>query len=93
MTTHFSSQCQILADLWMDYREDEEFKDFIDYNDLGLPLAYAIANKMVEPTLLGENILGETWDLFLSGLGTEDLGFETLDDVLDSTFPDNFPEE
>jgi hypothetical protein len=28
--TPFETQAQILGDLWMDYREDAEFKDFIE---------------------------------------------------------------
>jgi hypothetical protein len=28
---------EILADLWINYKYDDEFEDFIEYNDLGLP--------------------------------------------------------
>jgi hypothetical protein len=84
MTTTFSNKTLILADLWLNYRDDEEFKDFTEYNDLGLPLAYAIANKIVEPTPVAEKFVNETFDLLLAGLGIEDTGFELLDDLLDS---------
>ena len=83
MTTTFSSKTLILADLWLNYRDDEEFKDFTEYNDLGLPLAYAIANKVVESTPVAEKFVNETFDLLLAGLGIEDTGFELLDDLLD----------
>ena len=74
----------ILAELWMHYRDDEEFKDFIEYNDLGLPLAYGVANNLIESlTSTGETMVEETWDLFLAGLGIEDTGFEYLDDLLE----------
>lgn len=33
----------VAGDLWMDYRTGEKFQDFIDYDDRGLPLAYAAA--------------------------------------------------
>ena len=82
--TDFSNICTILAELWMDYRDDEEFLDFIEYNDLGLPLAYAVQGSLIK-TLnpAGEALIAETWDLFLAGLGIEeDTGFETLGDVL-----------
>ena len=84
MTTTFSNKAIILADLWLNYRDDEEFIDFVDYNDLGLPLAYAFANGIIESGERAAVFVDETFDLFLSGLGIEDTGFELLDDVLGS---------
>jgi hypothetical protein len=81
--TPFETKCSILADLWMDYRGDEEFVDFLQYNDLGLPIAYAISNSIVKPQPLGESFINETFDLLLASLEIqEDTGFETLDDLL-----------
>jgi hypothetical protein len=84
MTTTFSDKANILADLWLNYRDDEEFQDFITYNDLGLPLAYAYANGILDnATLMLEQFINETFDLLLKGLGIqEDVGFETLEGVL-----------
>jgi hypothetical protein len=82
-STPYSNQVSILADLWLNYRNDEEFQDFIEYNDLGLPLAYAIANDIVKSTEMAEQFVAETFDLLLAGLEIdEDTGFETLDDLL-----------
>jgi hypothetical protein len=83
MTTTFSSKTLILADLWLNYRDEEQFKDFVEYNDLGLPLAYAIANDIIKETPTAEKFVDETFDLLLAGLGIEDTGFELLDDLLD----------
>jgi len=81
--TPFETKCSILADLWMDYRGDEEFIDFLEYNDLGLPMAYAISNGIVKPLPLGEQFINETFDLLLAALEvSEDTGFDTLDDLL-----------
>jgi hypothetical protein len=85
--TTYSSKCLILADLWLNFRNDEEFTDFVEYNDLGLPLAYAIANNIVPSTEIAEKFVGETFDLLLAGLEIEDTGFELLDDLLDSSEP------
>ena len=82
LKTTYSNQCLILADLWLNFREDDEFKDFVRYNDIGLPLAYAIANGIVESTELAERFITETFELLLGGLGMEDTGFELLDDIL-----------
>lgn len=57
--------------------------DFIEYNDIGLPLAYMIDSKIVEPTEIAENFVSETFDLFLKALEIEDTGFDNLDDILD----------
>jgi hypothetical protein len=80
--TPFEIQAQILGDLWMDYREDAEFKDFVEYNDLGLPLAYAIASGIVDPSLLSKQYIEESFRLLLGALKIEeDTGFESLDDM------------
>ena len=80
-STPFSDQCVILADLWLNYRSDEEFADFIEYNDIGLPLAYAVTNNLAEVNSTGESLIGETFDLLLSGLGLDDMGYDNLDDL------------
>lgn len=82
MTTTIENQAIILADLWLNYRYDEEFADFIQYNDLGLPLAYAIDSGIVKMTDQAQSFIEETFSLLLAGLDIEDTGFETLDDVL-----------
>jgi hypothetical protein len=68
--------------LWLNYRSDEQFQDFIEYNDLGLPLAYAIANDIVKSTEMAQRFVEETFDLFMASLEVEDTGFENLDELL-----------
>ena len=82
--TPFSTKCEILADLWMSYRKDTEFTDFIEYNDLGLPIAYAIHAEIVEAKAPAFDFINETFDLLLSALDVEDTGYESLDDLLGS---------
>lgn len=85
-TTPFDIRCEILADLWMEYRQDEQFKDFVEYNDLGLPLSYAIANSIVEASQMAESFVNEAFDLLVTGLGLEeDTGFENLTDLLEGS--------
>jgi hypothetical protein len=83
MTTQ-PNKMAILADLWLNYRGDDEFKDFVDYNDLGLPIAYAIANGIVDSNQMAEQFINESFDLLLAGLGVDDEDFETLEDMLGS---------
>lgn len=79
--TTIENKCNILAELWMDYRDDVNFTDFISYADLGLPLAYAISNEIVKITPQSERFIVEAFDLLVASMGLEDTGFETLDDI------------
>lgn len=80
--TPFGNRCSILGELWLDYKHDEEFEDFVEYNDLGLPLAFAISEGIIQTAPLVEQYINETWDLFIAGLDIEDTGFSTLDQML-----------
>jgi hypothetical protein len=81
-STSYTDKCSILAELWLNYRSDEEFQDFIEYNDLGLPLAYAIDNDIVKSTEMAQRFVEETFDLFVASLEVEDTGFDNLDELL-----------
>ena len=83
-TTTYENKCAILSDIWLNYRTDTQFVDFIEYNDLGLPLAYAISEGIVDSTDIASGFVNETFDLLLAGLGAEDTGFEHLDDLMSS---------
>jgi hypothetical protein len=84
--TEFDVRCEILSDLWLNYRGDEGFEDFVEYNDIGLPLAYLLYSKMVKPTDdLAVAFINETFDLLLASLDLEeDFGFSNLDELLNS---------
>jgi hypothetical protein len=80
--TDFSNKVKILAKLWIDFRDDEKMQDFIEYNDMGLPLAYLSDNELAKPTDLGNKYIEETFDLLLASLDIEeDTGFESLDEL------------
>lgn len=82
--TTFKTKCAILAEIWLNYRDDEEFQDFCEYNDLGLPLAYALDSNIVEATETAKAFVEETFELLLAGLDIEkDTGFESLEDLLE----------
>jgi hypothetical protein len=66
----------------MNHRQDEEFRDFVEYNDLGLPLAYAIAENVVSVSDKAKLFIEETFDVLLAGLEIDDEGFDTLNDLL-----------
>jgi hypothetical protein len=83
--TDFSNRCSILGDLWLNYKSEPEFEDFIEYNDIGLPLAFAIAQDIISASDMATKYVNETWDLFLESLGLPDVGFTSLDELLDNS--------
>lgn len=74
MPTNFSNQCKILSDLWMNFRDGGDFEDFMEYNDIGLPLAYFIASDLAKPVPITEMYVGETFNLLCAALRIPDEG-------------------
>lgn len=55
----------LLGQLWIDYRDNEDFSVFMEYNDIGLPLSYVLAEGLVPGlTNLGEDYINETIEMF-----------------------------
>lgn len=79
----FSNICRILGKLYQDYRQDKGFADFIEFNDLGLPLAYFHDEGLAEVSEDGKKYILETYDLFLASLKIEDDKYETLEQLFD----------
>ena len=79
--TGFSNKCEILGALYANYGQDPEFRDFVEFNDLGLPLAYLTGEGLCELSTDGERYIEETWTLFVKSLGLDDTGFEDIDEM------------
>ena len=55
----------LLGQLWIDYRDNEDFSVFMEYNDIGLPLSYVVAEGLVPAlTPVGEDYINETIEMF-----------------------------
>lgn len=81
--TDIETRIAILADLFIEYKGSEQFEDFFDYNDIGLPLAYALNAGIVNRTTQADDFVNETFDLLIDAIGhKEDTGFETISDVV-----------
>jgi hypothetical protein len=83
-STTFENKCAILAEIWTGYRDDENFEDFIAYNDLGLPLAYMIDSGIVTTTDKCVSLIEDSFTLLLDQLGQEDEYWQSLEDLLTS---------
>ena len=80
--TSFETMCSILAELWSNYRQDKELSDFIEYNDLGLPLAFLIDANLVDASPVAKEYVIETWQILLAALGLEnDIEWKSLEQL------------
>ena len=79
----FDTKCAILADLWLNYKDMDALADFLEYNDIGLPLAYTVHSGLSEITYEGIPYIEETYDLLAESLGLDlDEEFSTLAEML-----------
>ena len=82
-TTTFENKALILGQVWMEHKTDDEMADFFAYNDLGIPLAFAFAEGIINYTETLERYINESFDLFLEALNIEDKGFDDLPEIWD----------
>lgn len=71
MANDFSKKCEILSDLWMNYRDESEMEDFLVYNDLGLPLAHLCHTNLVKPSDQALMFVDETYNILCASLGID----------------------
>jgi hypothetical protein len=82
LRTPVDVRAEILSDLFMDYQDDPDFKTFIERNNLGLPLAYAVATEIVAMNDRIAGYVNDTFETLLAALGIEeDKGFEELGEL------------
>jgi hypothetical protein len=86
MALNLADKSGIMAELWMNYRDDKNFSDFFGYNDIGLPISYYLAEGLItELSPLGEQYIMESCDMFLAMVDvTEDEAESLIDITLDA---------
>jgi len=86
MALNLADKSGIMAELWMNYRDDKNFSDFFGYNDIGLPISYYLAEGLItELSPLGEQYIMESCDMFLAMVDvTEDEAEGLIDITLDA---------
>jgi len=76
----FSDKTGVIGQLWIEFRNDEDFDAFMDYNDLGCPMAYMVAEGLIKDlTPVGEEMIEETFKMFLELINVTE---EEIDSVL-----------
>ena len=84
MTTPYDIKYAILSDLWTGYKEEDDFADFVAYNDLGLPLAFMIEQKIVESTPVAQVYIEETFELLCESLELDsDDEYESIEEMFE----------
>jgi hypothetical protein len=83
--TSLDEKAQIIVEFVQDFRESGEYEDYFNYNDLGIPLAIALAQDMADLTESGLQIFEETWrhlcELFDMD---ETASYESIEDLMEN---------
>lgn len=82
LQTPFDDTCAILAEIWLK-REELEYKDYFEFNLLGVTLAYAYNEELIEDLSPdAADLIEEAFEAFLDEHEVDDLGFSSLEEVL-----------
>lgn len=93
LATDIVNQANILGEFWISQRNEEQYEEFFAYFDLGLPLAYAYDNDMVEISPEAKEVISETFAGLLEIFGVPDLGYTDLSQLLEGETEDSQVEE
>ena len=78
-----SRKIAVLADLYLNYRDENQFKDFAEYNDIGLPIAHLVHTGLCTMNKEGELYIEETYDLLIAAMDVDPNElYETIDDMI-----------
>lgn len=78
----FADKTGILGQLWIDFRDDDNFSAFMDYNDIGVPMAYYLAEGLVSGlTPLGEQYVEESIDMMFKLLEITESEVDGLEEI------------
>lgn len=83
----FETVCGILGELHFTYGDSKDFRSFIEFNDLGLPLAFLTREGLVvELSDDGRRYVIDTFDMFIESLKVDSeyiVSGMTLDELLE----------
>jgi hypothetical protein len=77
-------KAEIITDFVVRNSQDEEYSEFFDYNDLGIPLAVAFNSGLCTLNDEGSKVLQETYELLCTELKVDpNQEFDDLDELLE----------
>jgi hypothetical protein len=82
-------KAEIIFEFINDYRDEESFQDFFNYNDLGVPMAVMIVNDLVILNDGGLDVINETWLSLCENLNDADpeYDYESLNELIEKSVP------
>jgi hypothetical protein len=86
--TNFSNKCAILGSLWTFYKDtdNEGWRVFFDWADLGCPMAYLQWQGMVTIKADTKPLVEDTWDKFCDMISIDpDGSYENLKAAFDAS--------
>lgn len=95
---NIADKAGIVGQLWIEFRGDSDFDKFMEYNDIGCPMGYMLAEGLVkELTPVGEEMMLETFKMFLTLLEITEEEVDGLEnpnlvDVLEYAYKKKNPE-
>jgi hypothetical protein len=76
----FVDKVGVISKLWIEFRNDGDFSAFMQYNDIGCPMAYMMSEGLInELNPVGEQLIEETFKMFLDLVNVTE---EEIDSVL-----------
>jgi hypothetical protein len=58
----FDSKVNILYELFTSYKKHPFFRDYVEYNDMGLPLSFLITHKIVDINKEVEKVINSSYE-------------------------------
>jgi hypothetical protein len=81
----FFRKTLILSQVFQNSNEDNGWDTFAEYNDIGLPLAYASYNELAVLNDEGKRYVEETYDMLIIGLGLDkEFDYVDFQDVINA---------
>jgi len=80
--TPFDTQCEILSDLWLNYRDEESVIPLFEYFDMGFPMAFAHNQSIAKLEPVAMAMVTACWKGVLESFDhEEDTGFADLGEI------------
>lgn len=80
--TNINEQCNILSSFYLNYKDDKALDEFMEFNDIGLPLAFLASEGLCDLNDSSLTYIQETFDMLLATLGLDDIGYSSLEHLL-----------
>ena len=85
---NFSDKCKVLGELWLfhSHTKDEVWSEFMEYADLGLPMAYMADMGMITIKAESKHYINETWSIFCEMIDIDPDGrYTSLQEAFDAS--------